>query len=161
MVVEENFTDGVWSQLMSPIMRRLAPGCGMEEIKSKGQKELRLIEQLGPVTAQHRLVINRQALEQDSETAKKYLVDSSDGDGALEYQFSYQYAHLTSDRNCLKHDDRLEAVAMAAQYFTDMLHKDRDLARRDRQEEEYEQMMEEWLEWVEDKPRHQGAWIDE
>lgn len=121
---EENFGDGMWGQLFYPVLKKYAPGVAYEEIKSKGQKELRIIQTLDPVMTQHRLVLNRSAVMQDLDAAQRYgLGERSPPE---EFQLIYQMARITEDRNCLAHDDRLDALQMAVAHFVEMMSGDRD-----------------------------------
>jgi hypothetical protein len=55
------------------------------------QKELRIIQALEPVTTNHRLVFTRQVAENQ--------------------RLQHQYTRITRQRNCLEHDDELDALA--------------------------------------------------
>ena len=65
---------------------------------------------------QHRLIVDRRLVEEDQTR------DPSQGDGS--YQLFYQMTRITRDRGALAHDDRLEALAMAVHYWTEMLSQD-------------------------------------
>ena len=43
---------------------------------------------------------------------------------ALRYQLMYQLTRLTADRGALTNDDRLDALAMACQYWVDAMAQD-------------------------------------
>ena len=117
----------MFSKLLSPHMYRIYP-VTMEEIRHNTQKELRIIEALEPVMNQHRLVVDPKVIQDDYETAlKNYPADK-----AREYMLFYQLSRITKDRGALKHDDRLEAVAMAVRHFQDMLTVDQHNLEKDR-----------------------------
>ena len=66
-----------------------------------------MLSVLEPATQQHRLVINRDVILYDHNS-----VNAMDGeDTRHRYAFGYQYTHLTREKDCLGHDDRLESVA--------------------------------------------------
>ena len=58
--VEPNFGQGMWLAAFQPVLSKVWPGgCTVCESEwAKGQKELRIIDTLEPVLAQHRLVID-------------------------------------------------------------------------------------------------------
>ena len=60
---------------------------------AKGQKETRIIDTLGPVLTQHRMVVAESFLRQDAATEER------------NYAFLYQLTHITRDRGALTHDD--------------------------------------------------------
>lgn len=116
--VESNFGDGMFTALFEPILRDIYP-CVVEELPVTGQKELRIIDSLEPVLNQHRLVVDRQV-----------LVDDLKGHGDIEtsrklaYSGAYQLTHITKDRGALRHDDRIDVLAQAVAYWTEMLGND-------------------------------------
>lgn len=114
-MVESNFGDGMFVKLPEPVLRRIYP-CAIEEVRSNGQKERRISDTLEPVMNQHRLVVNSALLRADQK-------DDS------QYQLFYQLTHITRDRGALRHDDRLDALALAVRFWTDYL--DRDVTREE------------------------------
>lgn len=136
--IENNFGDGMFTQLLLPILNKIYP-CGVEEVRSSKQKELRIIDTLEPLLNQHRLVFDKSLLLND---IKEALTDPN----KLQYSFVYQLTHLTKDRGCLRHDDRLDALAIAVAAITDMMGVDEDEAKRAYIENQKEQLLEAWLE---------------
>ena len=94
------------------------------------QKERRIINALEPVLNQHRLIINRSVVENDAKAREDDPVET-----ALSYQLFHQLTHLTVDKNCLQHDDRLDALAGAIQYWNESLAIDEDRAIKEREAE--------------------------
>jgi len=115
IVVESNFGDGMFLKLLEPVLRRIYP-CIIEEVRSTGQKERRIIDTLEPVMNQHRLVVDAALLRADQKDDQQY-------------QLFHQLTRITRDRGALRHDDRLDALAMAVQFWTDYL--DRDVTREE------------------------------
>ena len=68
---------------------------------AKGQKEVRIIDTLEPAVTAHRVIIDEEVISTES------AVRGED----LGYSLLYQWTHITRDRGCLKHDDRLDSVA--------------------------------------------------
>jgi hypothetical protein len=54
---------------------------------------------------------------------------------ALPYQLIYQLTRLTADRGALTNDDRLDALAMACQYWVDSMAQDAEVRMSVRKEE--------------------------
>jgi hypothetical protein len=121
ILVESNFGDGMFTKLLEPVLRRIYP-CHVEEVRSVGQKEKRIIDTLEPVLNQHRLVVDAALLRADQKDEPKF-------------QLFHQLTRITRDRGALRHDDRLDALAMAVAYWTEYL--DRDVTKEeDRRMEE-------------------------
>lgn len=67
----------------------------------------------------HKLVIDKDVVKNDALSTKQY--PESD---RLKYQLFYQLSRITREKGALKHDDRLDALAMAVQYWVDRLNVD-------------------------------------
>jgi hypothetical protein len=118
ILIESNFGDGMFTQLLKPVMGRVYP-CTVEEIHHTGQKELRIIDTLEPVLNQHRLIVDRKVIQLDFQTAQDHY-----GDRGTQYQAFYQMSRITKDRRSLAHEDRLEALAMGVAYWVDSMARD-------------------------------------
>lgn len=107
VVVEPNFGQGMWTVAFTPILNRVYQGaCSVKESEwAKGQKEVRIIDTMEPVLASHRLVVNETILREDVKQDDRA------------YSFMYQLTHITRERGCLSHDDRLDAVAGGIAYY--------------------------------------------
>lgn len=110
ILVESNFGDGMFVKLLEPMLRRIYP-CMVEEVRSTGQKEKRIIDTLEPVMNQHRLVVDAALLRNDQKSDPKF-------------QLLHQLTRITRYRGALRHDDRLDALAMAVAYWTEYLNRD-------------------------------------
>jgi hypothetical protein len=111
IIIEANFGDGMYTQIFQQVLRKEYP-CLTEEVKHNIQKEKRIIDVLEPVMNRHRLVCDETALRSD--------LNYSD----VSYSLLYQLTHITRDRDSLKHDDRLDALAMAVGYWVESMAKD-------------------------------------
>jgi len=129
ILLEDQFGQGMLQALLQPFLRLHHP-CTIEPVRSNIQKERRIIKALEPVLNQHRLIINRSVVEQDSKTR-----DSDNVERRLAYQLFHQLTHITLDRNCLQHDDRLDALAGAIEYWNESLAIDEDRAMQERKAE--------------------------
>jgi len=128
--VESNFGDGAVSALLRPIVARMCGQVSVEDFRVSGAKEKRIIDNIEPVMAAHRLVFNTSAIR-DEENQK-------------------QITRLQDLRGALKHDDRIDTVSAACEFWKDWLQVDVDVeaAKNSRKaEEEYIKM------WTDDVRR--------
>ena len=131
IVVEKNFGDGMFTELLKPYLKKVGYPVAIDEVSHSKQKELRIIDTLEPVMNQHRLVIDPKVVERDIETSKVYALEQQ-----LKYQMMYQMSHLTRDRGSLGHDDRLDALAMAVQFWVEQMAQDADVQVKNRRNAE-------------------------
>lgn len=131
---EDNFGDGMFTKLLSQVLRSVHP-CRVEEVHSSGQKEKRIIAALEPVLNQHRLIVDLSAIQRDI----KELNDDP------WYSLMYQLTRLTKDRNACAHDDRLDALALGVKYFTDVMGRNTDAALKQYREDKFKEDLEWFL----------------
>ena len=129
IIIESNFGDGMLTELIKPHLNRIYK-CSVEEVRQSTQKEVRIINALEPVMNQHRLVIDPSVIQQDYDSAMAHYSP----DVAPQYMLFYQLARLSKDKGALKHDDRLDALAMAVQYFGNRMALDQKEAEAMRQQ---------------------------
>lgn len=118
--VETNFGDGMFEELLKPVMGRIYP-CTIESYRSTGQKEKRIIDTLEPIMNSHKLIIDRKLIDLDVRSTAQYPSEK-----AREYQAFYQMTRLTRDRGSIRHDDRIEALAGACGYWVEQMARDVD-----------------------------------
>lgn len=119
IIIEANFGDGMFTQLLKPVLQRIYP-CTVEEVKHSTQKEARIIDTLEPVMSSHRLIVDQRVIQKDFDTAPD-----------VKYSLFYQMTRLTRDRGALVHDDRLDALAIAVAYWTETMARDNNKAASD------------------------------
>lgn len=129
VVYESNFGDGMFGKLLSPIFTRIYP-CALEEIRSKAQKEQRIIDTLEPVMMRHKLIVNKGVITADYKTYE----------ASPNYSLIYQMTRLTSERGALAHDDRLDAVTMAVEFFANSMDRDYQTGM----DEQLDELLEQW-----------------
>ena len=129
IIVESNFGDGMFNQLMTPIISKIHP-VTMSEVRHNTQKEKRIIDVLEPVMNQHKLVIDKKVIKQDYESTQHLPPEQ-----ALRYQLMYQLTRVTAERGALSNDDRLDSLAMAVQYWVDAMAQDAEVRIGSRREE--------------------------
>ncbi len=110
-VIEGNFGDGMYVKLLTPVLAATHK-CAITEVKSKGQKEVRIIDTLEPVLTNHRLVVNLETIQKDHDEAQQ---------SEPYHSFFYQLTRLTADRGALKADDRLDAVAIGVGHLCSIM----------------------------------------
>jgi hypothetical protein len=129
VLLEDQFGQGMLENLLKPHLQLHHP-CTIETSRSNMQKERRIISALEPVLNQHRLIINRSVVEADSKGREDEAIEKR-----LAYQLFHQLTHITVDKGCLQHDDRLDALAGAVQYWNESLAIDEDRAIKERRAE--------------------------
>lgn len=129
VLVESNFGDGMFTELLKPYLLKTHP-CTLEEVRHSKQKESRIIDTLEPVMNQHRLVVDPKVIQKDYDS-----VQSMPPDVGMKYMLTYQMTRITKVRGALAHDDRLDVLAMAVQYWVDQMAADADTQIRSRKEE--------------------------
>lgn len=144
VVIEGNFGDGMYLKLFSPVMAKVHR-CTITEVKSKGQKELRMADVLEPVLGSHKLVVQESVIEEDYRSAC-----NADGTFDIRYCGFYQFSRLTRDRGSLAHDDRLDALAIGVQFFVESMEKNSEEGASELLQEFIEQHMENELTGFED-----------
>jgi hypothetical protein len=130
IVVESNFGDGMFVELLKPILRKVH-ACTIEEVRHSTQKEKRIIDTLEPVMTGHKLVVDPKVIQEDYETSQVYPKDH-----ALKYQLVYQMTRLTRERGAVTHDDRLDALSIAVGYWTQQMAQDASDRILERKEED-------------------------
>jgi predicted phage terminase large subunit-like protein len=128
VVVESNWGDGMYGRLLQPHLARIAGSVAVEEKRSKGQKELRIIDILEPVMAQHRLCVSPTVARNQT------LVN--------------QMTRITRDKDSLRHDDQIEAMSGAVGWFKDQMALDSGKRVDDLERLQVEKVAKEFLkEW--------------
>ena len=129
VLVESNFGDGMFTELMKPYLLKTHP-VAIEEVRHSKQKEHRIIDTLEPVMNQHKLVIDPKVIQKDYES-----VQDMPPEKGIKYMLTYQMTRITKTRGALAHDDRLDVLAMAVQYWVDQMAADADVQMASRKEE--------------------------
>ncbi len=129
VLIESNFGDGMFNELIKPYLRKIYP-VSMEEVRHSIQKEKRIIDTLEPVMNQHRLIIDPKVIQKDFDS-----VQHRPPEQAQRYMLTYQMSRLTRWRGSLAHDDRLDALAMGVAYWVEQMAADVDREIKDRKEQ--------------------------
>lgn len=140
ILVEPNYAGQVWIQAFQPILQRVWPGkrgepggCRVEEAAwSRSQKEVRIIETLEPLMNQHRIVLDESV--------------------ARDQTLMYQLTHITRERNCLTHDDRVDALAGAVAHFVNQMAVDAERQRQNYIDDALQAMIDDFMDTIEAGP---------
>ena len=108
----------MFNQLSMPVLNKVHP-VTKGEVRHNTQKERRIIDVLEPVINQHCLAMDKKVIQKDFDSCQHLPPEQ-----ALRYQLMYQLTRLTADRGALTNDDRLNAPAMACQYWVDAMAQD-------------------------------------
>jgi hypothetical protein len=120
IIVESNFGDGMFNQLFIPVLTKIHP-VTLSEVRHNIQKEKRIIDVLEPVLNQHKMVMDKKLIKRDYDSCQHLPPEQS-----LRYQLMYQLTRITRERGALTNDDRLDALAMATQYWVEHMAQDAD-----------------------------------
>ena len=156
VLVESNFGDGMFTELLKPYLEKTHP-VTIEEVRHSKQKEARIIDTLEPVMNQHRLVIDPKVLQKDYDSIQNLPPEKG-----IKYMLAYQMTRITKQRGALAHDDRLDVLAMAVQYWADQMAADADKAIVAKKEELLELELEKFMSGVNvlKTDRQEAGWIN-
>lgn len=144
VVIESNFGDGMFAELIKPVLHRVYPeGCGVEDDHVTGQKEARIVDNLEPVLASHKLIIDETVVTSGVKDRSR----SDDPDAVLKTPF-FQLTRITKDRGCLKFDDLIDALAGAVRWWTARMARDVDVDLVERDDERVQKMLSDFAEGV-------------
>lgn len=127
VIVEANFGDGMFTQLIKPVFAKVHP-CAIEEVKHSTQKERRICDTLEPIMNQHRLIFDTSVIRKDSESEPKN-------------QLFYQLTRMTRERGAVAADDRADVLSIAVAYWVDSMARDNDKAVDEHRQEALEQTL--------------------
>ena len=148
VLTEPNFGDGMFTELLKPILFKFHK-CRLEEAeRATGQKERRIIDTLEPVMNQHRLVVDTRLIRRDYDSAT---------DPA--YSLLYQMTRITKDRGALRHDDRLDALEGAVRYWVSQVAQDTDRAAHEHNQRLLDVELEKFIEGVFGHSQKVDSWI--
>ena len=124
--VESNFGDGLFSKVLAPIVLDYCGPTAIEEFRVAGFKEKRIIETLEPVLSQHRLCWDRRVAKDEKN--------------------QIQLTRMWSIRGALKHDDRVDALSSAVDYYKDHMSIDTDKVVESNRQKNWENQVQKWAE---------------
>ena len=122
---ESNYGDGMFGQILRPIVSLRCGQLAIEEYKVTGNKQTRILRTLEPIFAQHRLVFDTKVIK-DKEN-------------------QIQITRLSDRKGSLKHDDRVDVLSAAVSHWSSLISIDPDTAIKKNMEEEQKRATKEWL----------------
>ena len=149
LVVETNFGDGIVSELFKKHLQQTKQNIFVDEIRANVRKEDRIIDSLEPVLNQHRLIVDRGVVEWDYSSNKDCPPESR-----LLYMLFYQMSRMCRMKFAVKHDDRLDCLAMGVKYFTDALSISAQEQINLRKQEEWNDILEGFLDDPQSSANH-------
>ena len=141
LVIETNFGDGIVSELFRKHLQQTKQLIDVEEVRANVRKEDRIIDALEPVFNQHRMVVDRGVIDWDYTSNKDAAPEER-----LMYMLFYQMSRMCREKGAVKHDDRLDCLAQGVKYFTDALAISAQESINIRKREEWDDMLDAWLE---------------
>jgi len=132
VVIESNFGDGMATALLKPVMARIHP-CQIEEVRHNIQKEKRIIDTLEPIMNTHRLVVDELTIKEDFKLEPNH-------------QLFRQLTRITRDKGALRHDDQIDALAIAANYWVERMDRDQTLSYKQHKDELINKELERFME---------------
>lgn len=142
---EPNYGGGMFTSLLQGVAQKYYPVTVEEAKWSQTQKEVRIIDVLEPVMAQHRLVVCPSVIEKDMASTEEYRAEDQNV-----YRLFYQLTRITGERGSLAHEDRLDALAGAVAYWVEQMARDVTRAAQEHAQslldEELERMMDHMIE---------------
>lgn len=113
---EDNYGNGMFRSMLQSVVHNKYIGVEIEGDHVTGQKELRIIDTISPLLNSNKLIFNKEVLTQDVAACTFY-----DARERSSYSLFHQMQYITRERQSLKHDDRLDALAGALKFFSDLL----------------------------------------
>jgi hypothetical protein len=140
LLIESNFGDGMIAELMKRHAIEMKVAIDFEEARATTRKEERIIDTLEPLLNQHRLVIDPKVIEWD------YRSNPDDApELRLQYMLAYQFSRICREKGAVKHDDRLDALALGCKYFLDAVALSAQQEMVERRREEWKIMIQAFL----------------
>lgn len=115
-LIESNFGDGAVMELMKKHAQEMKVGMDFEEVRATTRKEDRIIDTLEPVLNQHRLILDQRLIDWDYRSNPEMAPEER-----LPRMLMYQLTRMCREKGAVKHDDRVDALALGVKYFQDVL----------------------------------------
>lgn len=119
LVIEKNFGYGAFQAVWkNHAMFKEHIAVPIIEVQNSGQKESRICDILEPFINSRKLVMDLDLIENDWKSAMTKDKDKTS------YCLLLQMAEITRDKDCLKHDDRIDALSIAVAHLKDSMYED-------------------------------------
>lgn len=139
-IIESNFGDGAVMELMKRHAIEMKVGIDFEEVRATTRKEDRIIDTLEPVLNQHRLVIDPEVIKWDFQSNQDLPQEER-----LPKMLMYQLTRMCREKGAVRHDDRVDALALGVRYFQDILAVSAEQAAIQKKRSEWNAMLDSFL----------------
>jgi hypothetical protein len=153
IIVESNFGDGMFTELLKPYLMKTYP-CTVEEVRHNIQKERRIVDTLEPVMNQHRLVLDIGVIRDDYESTKRYATEKS-----LQYSLMWQLSRMTRAKGALAYDDRIDVLSMAVAFWSERMAQDVNRKMANRKAEMLDSELERFMENAVGRKPRGSTWM--
>lgn len=137
VLCESNMGHGLFEiNLRAELAKKGLQHVGVRGEYSTGQKERRIIDSMVSALQRHRIVLHKDVFENDAACSREYSIEQR-----TQFSVFYQLANITTDRNSLPHDDRIEAMAGCIRMWKGVLVDDEHKAAQARAEAEVRKHM--------------------
>jgi len=154
VIIESNMGDGMFTELFKPVVNAVHP-VTINEVRHNIQKERRIIDTLEPVMNAHKLIIDRSVIKDDYQSALVYPIESQS-----RYMLIHQISRITADKGSLLQDDRLDALAIATNYWVQQMAANADLNMNDRKTELLDKELDKFISSaLGRKTNHTNSWF--
>ena len=140
LLCESNFGDGLVGELLKRHCTQQGLGANVEEVRATVRKEERIIDTLEPIMNQHKLIVDPKIFEWDYASNPDLPPEKR-----LEHMLMRQMAFITRDKNSIRHDDKVDALAQGCKYFIDALAQSAYRAQAQRKHEEWAAMQQAFI----------------
>ena len=103
---------------------------------------------------QHRLIVDPKVIEKD------YQSIEGDGETQARYRLFYQMSRITRDRGSLAQDDRLDALAIAVNYWVQAMARDTQLAHQQHKEELLQKELDKFMQSAIGRKQSNQSWLN-
>lgn len=139
IIIEENFGGGMFGKLLSPVLLKHGVQAEIVDVRHSVMKEQRILDTLEPVVGAHRLIIDPSVITEDDKSLMDY-------EATIRFHKSlfHQMTHICREKDALKFDDRVDALAMLVAHFAELMDQDQKKTEAIRYKEWLEEQTKGW-----------------
>ncbi len=128
LTIEDNMGHGTVTNMFRGEVKKQKLVMDCAGVYSSGQKEVRIINQINPSMQRHRVVVHKAVIDADLNYCRERP------NGGREYSLCWQIQNLTPERECIPHNDRVEAMSAAVFLHAEALQLDEGTEAEAREE---------------------------
>lgn len=133
VIIESNQGLGMFDSLVHSAMTRKKYHCEIVPWRAIGQKETRIISIVEPLLNAHRIIVDRNLIQNEVLHSPDKDAGENDNDDRTHYSFFYQLTHLEVVKDCLPKDDRIDVFAIALTEFVEDAKADLEAAAKQKE----------------------------